>query len=89
MHDSLPQTKKWLDAQVLAGTMSQEMADGFFAHIESISAAPPEPTADELAVMAFIERLTNRQATRPPDFDALYRRKLELDRTEGADGRRS
>ena len=41
--------------------------------------APVEPSREELEMMAFAERLAARQGTFMPDFDALYRRKAELD----------
>lgn len=80
VHDTLPDTRKWLDARVLAGTLSKERADELFAQFQREWSAPPEPTADELDVVAFINRLKNRQGNIEPDYGALYKRKTELDR---------
>jgi hypothetical protein len=80
MHDSLPLSRKRLDEQVDAGTLSKEMADEVFAANERICKAPPELTTNELEVMAFMDRLKNRQGIVEPDFGALYKRKAELDR---------
>lgn len=39
-----------------------------------------EPTAEERAMQEFIDQLAMRQGTVAPNFDALYKRKAELDR---------
>ncbi len=79
MHDSLPLTRKRLDAQVQAGTLSKEMADEIFAANELICNAPPGLTTEELDVLAFMDRLKVRQGNIEPDFGALYKRKAELE----------
>lgn len=52
-----------------------------YAHVREPGAIgvllPAPPAAYEL--IAFAERLRNRQGTKMPDFDALIRRKADLD----------
>jgi hypothetical protein len=47
--------------------------------MERSCSPPPTPTASEVEVMEFIERLKNRQGTTISDFNLLYRRKADLD----------
>jgi hypothetical protein len=49
---------------------------------------PAEPTPEELALEEFANRLAARQGTFMPDFDALAKRKAELDRRLLDDDRR-
>jgi hypothetical protein len=67
------------DRQVAAGVLTEEQAAELFELYKATIPAPASPA--ELEALAFVDRLKNRQASHPPDFDDLYRRKAELDDT--------
>lgn len=81
MKRNVPRVKAAFDKQVAAGLLSAEQAAELFERWNA--QLPAEPSPAELDAIASIERLKNRQASRPPDFDELYRRKAELDRSDG------
>jgi hypothetical protein len=65
---------------------TEEMVAEFLDKVErfraAVAAAYPqqrERTSEELALLAFTDRRVARQGTFMQDFDALYRRKAELD----------
>lgn len=67
------------------GTMSRDRATQVLANREAKAASTPPalPSAEEVAAADFVERLLQRQASRPPDFAALYQRQKELDGAGG------
>jgi hypothetical protein len=63
-------------------TMARELEESEKSVAESmreLELLGREPTPEEQVMLDLVDRLSTRQGTVMPDFDALYKRKAELD----------
>jgi hypothetical protein len=76
---TIAQTKHHLEQQVASGRITTKMAAELIESVERTLKKPLQPTVEEIKAAALFQQFKTRQASRPPDFAALYQRKQELD----------